>query len=94
MSAASPALSHFFLLTPQSLGGGAVGSRFRKGGGGGGAQGEYLMHSKQLKHFKPLNPDSSREQERVGELDREGCDEEERRGVAEESGESLFPTGR
>lgn len=35
------------------------------------------MHSKQLKHFKPLNPDSSREQERAGESDREGCDEEE-----------------
>lgn len=34
------------------------------------------MHSKQLKHFKPLNPNSSREQERVGESDREGDEED------------------
>lgn len=47
------------------------------------------MHSKQLKHFKPLNPDSSRELERVGELDREGCDEEEWGGGRGVRGESL-----
>lgn len=34
------------------------------------------MHSKQLKHFKPLNPDRSREREREGKSDRERCDEE------------------
>lgn len=59
--------------------------------GGGG----HLMHSKQLKHFKPLNPDRSREREREGKSDRERCDEEGGGGgVAAESRKSLFPSGR
>ncbi len=44
----------FFLLTLRSLGEG------EEGGG-------HLMHSKQLKHFKPLNPD--RRGERKGKSD-------------------------
>lgn len=43
------------------------------------------MHSKQLKHFKPLNPDRSRERE--GKSDRERCDEEG--GAVAEPRESL-----
>lgn len=50
------------------------------------------MHSKQLKHFKPLNPDRRREREREGKSDRERCDEEG--GAAAEPRESLFPSGR
>lgn len=51
------------------------------------------MHSKQLKHFKPLNPDRTREREggREGKSDRERCDEEEG-GGGRAKGES-FPVG-
>lgn len=50
------------------------------------------MHSKQLKHFKPLNPD--RRRERKGKSDRERCDERVGGGAAVEPRESLFPSGR
>lgn len=47
------------------------------------------MHSKQLKHFKPLNP--NRRREREGKSDRKRCDEG---GREREPRESLFPSGR
>lgn len=50
------------------------------------------MHSKQLKHFKPLNPDSSREQARVGESDREGDEGDEEWGGGGQ-GRVSFPLG-
>lgn len=50
------------------------------------------MHSKQLKHFKPLNPDRRREREREGKSERERCDEEG--GAAAGPRESHFPSGR
>lgn len=57
LSAASPPLSHFSLYTAKFKG-------WRHGGDGGYGEGKEfggggrLMHSKQLKHIKPLNPDS------------------------------------
>lgn len=69
-----------FLLTLRSVGGGRAEGRTdeRKG---------HLMHSKQLKHFKPLNPD--RRRERKGKSDRERCDERVGGGSGGAKGESF-----
>lgn len=55
--------------------------------GGGHIQEDRLIHSKQLKHFRPLNPDRERgKRGRESQLER---DVMIRRGQ-----ESLFPSGR
>lgn len=49
------------------------------------------MHSKQLKHFKPLNPNRRRERGR-GKSDRERCDEGGW-GGRRSQGRVSFPVG-
>lgn len=80
-SAPSPPLSHFSLNT----------AKFRGRGGRTGERKGHLMHSKQLKHFKPLNPD--RRRERKGKSDRERCDERVGGGQRRSQGRVFFPVG-
>lgn len=52
------------------------------------------MHSKQLKHFKPLNPDRRRERGRESRIERDVMREGGGVAVVVEPRESLFPSGR
>lgn len=51
------------------------------------------MHSKQLKYFKPLNPDRRRETGRESRIERDVMGKGGAAAAAEPR-ESLFPSGR
>lgn len=59
-----------------------------------GGQGDHLMHSKQLKHLKPLNPDRRRQRGSESGIERDVMEGVGVWGGMVEPRESLFPSGR